>query len=218
MNTHETTLKKLGVTKGIIYEAIATTYNKHQIPNAAPMGFTYNGEDIVLRLFKNTQTYSNILETRLCTLNLCNDGTLFFYAALKEIDGENIILEKRGGWFHLKGAGACIDLEAREINKMDVERDLVICEIKKVTVYEQYMGRIAFTRADSALLESTIHATRIPVFLEKNDMENVKHLIDMIFHYRNVINRVAPKTRYEECMNKLLRYVDDLLGNKALQG
>ncbi len=214
MTIYEFSLEKLGIKEGIIYEAIATTSDKQNTPNAAPVGFVHNKKRITLKLFKNTRTYRNILDTQLCTLNLCNDGILFFYTAFKEITEEKINLEKKGNYFHLVGAGACIDLETEQIKNIDNDRDLIICRIKRITIYKPHINKIALTRADTALIEATIHATRIPVFLEKNDTDKVRRLITLINHYSSVINRVSPRTEYEKCIDKLLMYVNKLIEKK----
>ena len=197
----------LGIREGIIYEAVVTTCDKQGLSNVAPMGFTYENRSIALRPFKDTKTYRNLVEREICSLNLCNDGRVFFLAIFGELVGNQLSVERADDWYHLQGAGACLDLRIMEMEELSPERVLVRCGIERITFYKTDVARIAFTRADAALVEATIHATRVLAFLDKGYTEKIKELMELIVYYREVIGRVAPKTEYETYMEVLLKYL-----------
>ncbi len=79
--------------KSRIYETIVTTIDKEKKPNAAPIGvyFLDDGK-LVMKIYKENKTYRNLIETKVCCVNIVYNPLLFIkYAILKEKSKEEIL-------------------------------------------------------------------------------------------------------------------------------
>jgi hypothetical protein len=66
-----------------------------------------------------------------------------------------------------------------------------------------------YCRASSATIEAVIHATRVKVLIsDKNKRKYVHRLLEMIKSCNDVVDRVAPNSRYSEIMADLTKRVD----------
>ena len=63
-------LTDLGFLKGMIFEAIVSTYNRDGSPNAAPMGTTMqNQHTISLNIFNSSETNRNLKTNKCAVIN-----------------------------------------------------------------------------------------------------------------------------------------------------
>ena len=202
--------RRLGISCDLIYETIVTTLNKDNSPHIAPLGaiFKETGE-IILRPFRKTISYKNLASRGRCTINITLDATIFFLTTFKKLADSKPSVMIEDGWIHLRDASACIDAEVLKIEFED-DRALVYCKPLRLTINHEKCIR-PFTRADTALMESTIHATRVPLFLKEGRYEEAIRLVQLIEHYVNLVNRVAPNSQYSRYCSKILEYANDLI-------
>jgi hypothetical protein len=66
----------------------------------------------------------------------------------------------------------------------------------------------AYSRAAFALIESVIHATRVKEYLASGRVGDAEQLLSLIDHYRTLVERVAPGSRYALVMADLLKRVE----------
>ncbi|MCP8317686.1 MAG: hypothetical protein H3Z51_12635, partial [archaeon] len=57
-------------------------------------------------------------------------------------------------------------------------------------------------------IESIIHATRIKVFLSKDEKEKVEKLIKLVNYYNTLVERVAPNSVYVDIMKEILKRIE----------
>ena len=198
-------LLKLKIKPNHIIETIVSTYNLDKTPNAAPMGIIFQNDNrLIIRPFIQTQTYKNLKHWKCCTINLTSNPKIFFQTTFK-----NSKLPKK--WFKkaknvdapkLVFADAFIEAEVKKV-KVEKERAKIFCKTVNfdVKTYPSY----GYCRANFAVIESIIHATRVKQFLVEGKKQEAEKLLNLINHYHALVKRVAPKSNYLRTMNNLIK-------------
>ncbi len=211
-----TTLTDLGFSKRVIVETIVSAYSVDGQPNAAPMGATMeNPQRMILRIYTSSLTYKNLQSKKCAVVNVTSDPEVFYRTAFKEANPNGRLPQE---WFEraekvdaprLRAADAHIEVAVADIAPFDVERAEVTCEVKLVQASSVLPK--AYCRALSATIEAIIHATRVKAFLthaDRQKREQALKLLEKIRQCRNVVNRVAPRSRYSEIMADLNQRAD----------
>jgi hypothetical protein len=207
-------LADLGFSKGVITETIVSTYNMDGQPNAAPMGVTMeNAQRIAIRPYTSTLTYMNLQLKRCAVINVTANPELYYRTAFKEANPKGKMPQE---WLEkaetvdapkLRMADAQIEVSVADISAFDAERAKVLCQVKLIKAPK--VLPTVYCRASSATIEAVIHATRVKVLVnDKNEQKHVRMLLEMIKNCNDVVNRVAPNSRYSEIMADLTKRVD----------
>jgi hypothetical protein len=211
-----TTLTDLGFSKGAIVETVVSTYNTDGRSNAAPMGTTMESpQRLAFRIYTSSLTYKNLQSKRCAVVNVTSDPEVFYRTAFKEANPNGRLpLE----WFEeaarvdaprLRAADAHIEVAVADMAPFDAERAEVFCDVKLVQALT-VLPKV-YCRALSATLEAIIHATRVKAFIAHADRQKREQglkLLDKIREYREVVNRVAPRSRCSEIMADLTQRAD----------
>jgi hypothetical protein len=190
---NEKILEKLGFKRNWIYEVIITSGNKKK-PNAAPMGiFTDDFRNIKLKVYKSSRTCENLLAKKEFVVNFVDDLGVFFssifskeklrYKNAKKISAP--VLSFANSWLELK-VNDMKDLG----DKIEFYAEIIFFEEIKKKKNEKVK---LINRAKFLVLESLIKSTKRP-FLKKEIEENLR-----------VIKKVAPNSKYEKIVEKILR-------------
>jgi len=211
-----TELTDLGFSKKIIGETIISTYDDQRQPNAAPMGVRMEDfEHLILWIYTSSLTYQNLETKRCAVVNVLSDPELFYLTALKE-SKKNANLPQE--WFErativdaprLRKADAHIEVTAKKIRSLDDERAEVILQVKHINA-SKILPRV-YCRASFATIEAIIHATRIYFLMKQAKIGEKKQALNLIERVRecyDVVNRVAPNSRYSKIMKELLQIID----------
>jgi len=201
-------LERLGIRPGIVYEAITTTYTPDKTPHAAAMGVQLSPTDvIVLRPFKTSQTYRNISLHRQAVVNLTSNPEHFykavFSAGLSYREARVVeapALADVWGW---------VEVRAEGFQPLGPLREAVLCRV--VHVEERRLDPTPYTRAAHALIESLIHYTRIKVFANTEHHQEAVRLAELVYHYSGLVERVAPRSRYADMMDHVVKEVRRLV-------
>jgi hypothetical protein len=103
-------------------------------------------------------------------------------------------------------ADAHIEVSVADITDSDAERATAICQVKLIKAPKVLPK--AYCRASSATIEAVIHATRVQVLVnDRNEQKHVRRLLEMIKNCNDVVNRVAPNSRYSEIMADLTKRI-----------
>jgi hypothetical protein len=207
-------LADLGFSKGIITETIVSTDNAEGQSNAAPMGVTIeNAQHIAIRPYTSTLTYKNLQLKRCAVINVTANPELYYRTAFKETNPEGIIPQK---WFEkaetvdapkLRMADAHIEVSVADITAFDAERATALCQVRQIQA-PKALPKV-YCRASSAIIEAVIHATRVQVLVnDRNEQKHVRRLLKIIKNCSDVVNRVAPNSRYSEIMTDLTKRID----------
>lgn len=193
-------LEELGFEEGVIVEVVVSTASLDGAPNAAPMGARLRGGLVELRPFKDTATYRNLAATHRAVLNVVDDPEPFVATTLKEGPLPRDMFEGGVVAPRLRGAKAYVEVEA--VEEVDEGgRALFRCRPVEVVV----RGPVkAYCRARSALIEALIHATRVRALTSMGLRGEVEGLMRLIEHYASLVSRVAPGSRYEELMRRVV--------------
>jgi uncharacterized protein len=152
----------------LLIETIFSTQDSSGQPNFAPMGINLSDGEIIVRPFRNTQTYRNILATGYGVVNLTDDVLAYVQSALfnvllphfkaQEVPG--IVFQRTCSW-----------REVKVISHNDtLDRSEVRCQ-------EIYRGRqsdfLGFCRASNAVIEATILATRVNLYTQEDVLKDL---------------------------------------------
>jgi uncharacterized protein len=142
----------------MILETIVSTLDESGAPNFAPMGVTPGPDSIVVRPFRNTQTYRNLIAHGYGVVN-CTDNVLAFVqsglynAVLPNFPAKTV----QGVVFQ----EACSWLEIAVISQGGSEDR---AEFQCRVLYKGLQKEFHFCRASNAVIEATILATRLKFF------------------------------------------------------
>lgn len=140
----------------MIVETIVTTVAADGTANFAPMGVEWGDETIVLKPFLETATYRNVAATRAAVVNLTDDVRVFARAAISNPQYES------GPAAVVRGvvlAGCC---SWRELDVLSIDSTRPRSRIEATVVHRGVRREfIGFNRAQYAVLETAIHATRL---------------------------------------------------------
>ena len=139
----------------MIIESLVTTVDPHGEPNFAPMGVEWGEEQIVLKPYRETTTFKNLLETPEAVVNLVDDVIYFVKGALSSPTFASspatvvrgVVLEAACSWRELRVARA----ETAE------PRARFNCDVVHRGFRREFLG---YCRARGAVIEATILATR----------------------------------------------------------
>ena len=188
---------------GEIYETILSTYNDDGRPNAAPVGIAFiNRKKIRAQLYKGSRTLTNILSKRCAVANLTSDPILFYKTAFKgETKPPNFHFSKARTVNAplLKDAGGYLELS---LIRSIPEKEKVNMEFS-IRRFSCGQPIRLYSRAAHALLEATVHATRVREYLSRGKRGKAAPLIRMINHYKDVIGRVSPDSDYARAIKEL---------------
>jgi len=217
-----TNIAELGFSEGVILETIVTTYNAGGQANAAPIGATMiNPQRLAFRIYTSSLTYKNLQSKKCGVVNVTSDPEVFYRTAFKEANLGGVVPEE---WFEraesvdaprLRAADAHVEVAVADIRQFDAERVEVLCDVERVQA-ASVLPR-AYCRALFATVEAVVHATRVEAFIAHEDRrkrEQALRLLETIKGCRDVVNRVAPNSRYSKIMADLNRRIDSWRVNK----
>jgi hypothetical protein len=139
----------------MIMETMITTLDREGRANFAPMGVEWGEDEIVVKPYRETTTYRNLLETGEAVVNLVDDVLYFVKGALTSPSFPAVpAVVVRG--VVLEGACSWRELKVREAETAEA-RARFACDVVHRGVRREFLG---YNRARGAVLEATILATR----------------------------------------------------------
>jgi hypothetical protein len=192
-------LEEAGLKEGIS-EVIVTTRSASGKPNAAPIGIITLLNDETgeqqhfVKLYRGSQTLTNVLETNVLAANVTDDAVIFVKAAFEHLSEAHfsdfagvpvltkvnawivfttVLIEERSDYLHFQ-----LLPRAVEINRKEVK---------------------AINRGLNAVIEATILATRYTITKDEGEKEELKRLIE---RYADVVTKCGGR-REKEAMRIL---------------
>lgn len=193
------------VSPNIVYEVILTTKSRSGEVDAAPMGLRFLDNDLssfLLRVYKETRTYSNLSEKREGVVNITRDPTVFVKYLVKdkekylreEIENSEIVDVPR-----LKTAEAYIEFTIEKIIDEGRIGDFCCLAIK---AYEGDRIIEPYSRASYALIELSINVSKMDPYLKQG--LDISELLNSITYCIKVIKKTAETRIVEEYFKILL--------------
>ena len=195
----------------IIYEAIITTYDQEKQSNAAPMGFIVNKEkQVIIKPYKESDTYKNLRNQKECIINITHDPDLFVKSTLfQDFLIDDFFIES--SIINAPILKACKEnhLALKVIKeKKEEDRGVYYCKIIQANLKKEYIQ--PYTRAFSSLIEILIHSTRVIYFSQIDGSNNpkVKQLMELIEHHSQIIFRVTQEhSQYQKHVKEILKKI-----------
>lgn len=171
----EKNLSDISINKGQIYETIITTENNEGIKNAAPFGILCKNEnEIILRLFKGSQTLKNIINNKKFIVNITENPIIFTNSLIDNLPETYFNNDNS-----LKDADAflkCEVLKMKEILKKDLintsEGFIITAKINEITLNNENVK--AFNRGFGLLIEILVDYSRIDIVNSELQNEYLK--------------------------------------------
>jgi hypothetical protein len=135
-----------------ITEAVVTTMSKSGVPNAAPMGIVRSGSRYFIRMYADTVTFRNSVDTGYLVANFISDARIYVISAFKDLPPEFFQFEEGMVPPRLKEAAGWAYFKSKADDVVHLEP--VHAKIAKCT-------QPVFNRAFAAVIEATIVGTRL---------------------------------------------------------
>jgi hypothetical protein len=194
----------LEVADGVIYEVIVVTWADQ--PHPAPIGVKKVGASFEATVYHDTTTYKNLKGNPNFTVNIVGSGLLFYEAV--HLKSKLALGKHSQNWF-LVGADAWMD--AQVLEELPGQGKSVF----RFNVGEAHgvpKKPRPYTRADGALVEMLVHASRIAPYLSAGMVDDARKLYSLIEHYYSLIGRIAPNTLYQAYADSVYREAARRLG------
>ena len=179
----------------MITETIVTTLNEEGEANFAPMGVTIGEGEILIRPYKESATYRNLLATRDAVVNLTDNALLFAQGAVSSPQFPAFPADLVHGLV-LKDACSYYECSVREADTAH-ERANFYCRVLKKAVLRDFVG---FNRAKNAIIEAAILATRVR-FL------GVEHILQEYRRFSEIVKKTGGEQE-TRAMQYLQEYVE----------
>lgn len=160
----------------MIIESVFTTRDGDGNLNFSPMGVVWGEEEIVVKPYKTTTTYPNLVETEAGVVNIVDDVRFFARGAIgkpafpwfpaREVEGA--VLEDVCSW--------------RELEVVDVDDSGERARIRTRVVHREARREfVGFNRARAAVIEAAVLATRtefLPIEKILGDLERLETIVE----------------------------------------
>ncbi|RLG09899.1 MAG: hypothetical protein DRN68_00375 [Thaumarchaeota archaeon] len=201
-----------GLKPHVIYEVLISSISVNGEPNVAPMGlrFSEEFEEFILYPFKSAKTYRNLVEVGEGVVNITRDPRPFVLGCLPELKRELLKDLERSKLVkapRLRRSEAYIEFKVKEVREESINRVEVICG--PMTTYLGDLRIEPYSRAVYALIEASVNASRIEVFLNKS--RELLRLLNGVSYAESIIRRTGEGSEYENLFNLLIKSIEKIL-------
>jgi hypothetical protein len=155
----------------LIYEAVLITLNADNSAHIAPMGFREEGGQVVIAPFRPSRTLENIERTGTVTVNLTDDVRVIAGCLTGRREWPVVATSAIAG-FRLADCLAHRELRVERIEE-DELRPCFFCTEQHVANHAPFRG---FNRAQAAVVEAAILATRLKMLPHEKICNEIKYL------------------------------------------
>lgn len=176
-------------------EVVFSTLDEDGRPNFAPMGVTWGEKELIVRPFRNTDTYSNLMATSCGVANVTDNVLLFAQSTLSDpifphFDARQVrsVVLKDVCYWH--------EVIVTEVSGGDMQAE-IRCRVVGQGWQRDFLG---FNRAKNAVIEAAILATR----LHLHDQAEVQAAYR---RYQEIVDKIGGNQEREA-----MRYLRDYVG------
>jgi len=182
----------------MITETIVTTLSEHGEANFAPMGVSIGDGEILIRPYKESTTFRNLLATGEAVVNLTDNARLFAEGAVSSPQFPAFPAEMVRGLV-LKDACSYYECSVMQADTAHDRADFR-CRVVKKGFLREFVG---FNRAKNAIIEAAILATRVR-FL------GVEKILQEYLRFSEIVKKTGGE---EEAL--VMRYLQDYVERQA---
>ena len=172
--------------RDMIIESIFSTLDAVGQPNFAPMGVSWDEEEMTVRPFRQTQTCRNLLATGYGVVNVTDDVLAFVQSGLYDAVLPHFAASRVPG---VVFQGVCY---WRELEVVAVagnqDRAEIRCRVVSKGWKRDFLG---FSRAKGAVVEATILATRLHLHDRETVPEELRRYEEIVIKTGNDTERTA---------------------------
>ena len=159
-------LDALGFRGGCTVEAMVATRNADGSQNAAPMGVTRTGSDLLeIKPYRSSATYRNLSERGEACVNLTDNPCLFLVTSFKREDLRGFKRPRIDEGLSLGSADASVFVEVLSSGEVSRDRGRFPCRALSIEVRRRLPR--AFSRGRAEAIEAVVHATRIEAYMHQ---------------------------------------------------
>ena len=207
-------LTKIGLTRQSPAEIVLTTFSPDKKPHASVVGVrAMGGSRVLLRIFTNTRTFRNILQSRAAVINIVRDVNLLASLALKGFlrFGKIALKFEKSGHVNaprLAKTDARVEIEVEKVERTKISDEIGSSEVAYVTARVKNIEVInpsihPFKRSEFFVIESAILATQIKEALKNGRDEVAKKKFLALGGYVEKCRRIAPDSGELNLMIKI---------------
>ena len=217
-------LTKIGLTKQSPAEIVLTTFSPDKKPHASIVGVRkMGGSRVLLRIFTNTRTFRNILQSRAAVINIVRDVNLLVPLALKGFSrfGKIALKFQKPGTVNaprLANTDAHVEIEVEKVERTKISDEIGSSEVAYVTARVKNIEVInpsihPFKRSEFFVIESAILATRIKEALKNGRDEVAERKFLELSDYVEKCRRIAPHSGDLNLMIKIKNLFKNEMGH-----
>jgi hypothetical protein len=159
----------------MIVETIFSTISETGESNFAPMGIVWGGESVLVRPYGNTQTCRNLLSTGCGVANFSDDVLAYVQCGLYNAILPNFPAITMPGVVFQE---ACYWLELEVVSHSGSDERMEFqCRVLHKGRQRDFLG---FCRADNAVIEAAIMATRLAFYSPEKVVDDLNHYIKVV--------------------------------------
>ena len=192
------------------HESIAVTLGENSVPHATPMGVEYDGLRLLLKPYKSSKTYANLISRPQLSLNFTHDARYFFKAIFKQkeivfdFSDSGTVPVIRGDFdLYVEGQAKLLDL----VN----DRSIFLVVVEKIR--EGPGSRLALSRANNALLEALVYYTKVAALINKKS-EEIAEYLNLLRINLNLIKKLG-NPELMEMADTIESRLNELLGGMS---
>ncbi|MEM4352593.1 MAG: DUF447 family protein, partial [Candidatus Caldarchaeum sp.] len=155
---------------------------------------------ILLKPFKDTKTYNNLVSRRSLVVNVCHDPVVFYKAVFDQ--GLTFGMARRVNAPRVLEASAWVEAVVSELKEFPGPRAEALCSVIDVDlVFEKPRP---YSRAEHALMEALIHFTRVRAFAGTERHGEAEVLLERIKYYEDLVKRVSSNQFHLSMIEKIV--------------
>jgi hypothetical protein len=177
-------------------EAIITTMDAQGTVHVAPLGVYWGTTTMLLKPYRDTTLYHDLLQHPAAVVNLTDDAPLIAYTSVAAVDLPLVPLASGRG-YRLAGCCSYYEVEVQECDD-SAEYAEVRCRVVERGHVRDFIG---FNRASAVLVEAAILATRVPAL-------GAPHVLAEFDRFTAVVDETGLAAE-REALRFLRAYVED---------
>lgn len=155
----------------MIFETIITTVDIEGKPHVTPFGIRKQEGLVIIAPYKPSTTLENILTTKTAVMNLTDDVRVFAGAITRKQSHELLATT------HVKGFRLANTLAHQELSLVKVVEDALRPQLWMQVVHaEQHLPFAGFNRAQAAVLELAVLASRLTMLPQEKVIAEMHYL------------------------------------------
>ncbi len=148
-----------------ITEAVVTTVSKSGVPNAAPMGIVRRGSKYFIRMYKDTSTYRNSVDTGYLVANFIQDARIYVISAFRDLPPEFFQFEEGMVPPRLRDAAGWAYFKCKADDVVSLE---------PISMKVAKCSQPVFNRAFAAVIEAAIVGTRLRFYGGEEGIKKIR--------------------------------------------